>query len=80
MLCYNMIKKAASGIIYGQYKKKSGEESIIGRPRSLSMFEEFTLVMMRLRLGLFEKALGHRFGVHGVYYFPCLDTFSTQRV
>lgn len=58
MLCYNMIKDSASEIIYGQYKKKGGEGSIIGRPRSLS-----TLVMMRLRLGLFEKDLGHRFKV-----------------
>ena len=45
MLCYNMIRDSASGIIYGQYKKKGREESIIGRPRSLSIFEEFTLVM-----------------------------------
>ena len=36
---------------------------MIGRPRSLSVFEEFTLVMMTLRLGLFEKDLGHRFKV-----------------
>ena len=36
---------------------------MIGRPRSLSVFEEFTLVIMRLRLGLFEKDLGHRFKV-----------------
>ena len=63
MLCYNMIKDSASGIIYGQYKKKGREESIIGRPRSLSIIEEFTLVMMRLHLGLFEKDLGHRFGI-----------------
>ena len=63
MLCYNMIKDSASGIIYGQYKKKDREERIIGRPKSLSIFEEFTLVMMRLRLGLFEKDLGHRFGI-----------------
>ena len=63
MLCYNMIKDSASAISFGQYKKKGREESIIGRPRSLSIFEEFTLVMMRLRLGLFEKDLGHRFGI-----------------
>lgn len=63
MLCYNMIKDSASEIIYGQYKKKGGEESMIGRPRSLSVFDEFALVMMRLRLGLFEKDLGHRFKV-----------------
>ena len=31
------------------------EGSIFGRARSLSIFEEFTLVIMRLCLGLFEK-------------------------
>ena len=46
MLCYNMIKDSVSKIIYGQYKKKGGEESMIGRPRSLSVFDEFALVMM----------------------------------
>lgn len=34
-----------------------------GRPRVLSSFQEFTLVMMRLRLGLFERDLSHRFNV-----------------
>ena len=72
-----MIKVQSLELFNGQYKKKGGEESIIGRPRSLSIFKEFTLVM-RLRLGLFEKNLGHR--VHGVYSFLCLDTFSTPRV
>jgi len=37
MLCYNTIKDSASEIIYGQYKKKGGEGSMIGRPRSLSV-------------------------------------------
>ena len=36
----------------------------IGRPRMLSTFQEFIMVMMRLRLGLFERDLSHRFGVH----------------
>ena len=61
LLCYNMIKDAASGIIYGQYERNSREESIIGRSRSLSFFEEFTREMKRLHLGLLEKDLGHKF-------------------
>lgn len=35
----------------------------LGRPRCISNFQEFTLVMMRLRLGLFEKDLAHRFSI-----------------
>ena len=69
MLCYNMIEDSVSGIIYGQCKKKGGEESIIGILRSLSI-QEFTLVMTQI----------WNFRVHGVYYFLCLDTFSWLRV
>ena len=64
ILCYDMIKDSTSGIMYCQNKQRSGKgENVIGRPRSLSKFEEFTLVMLRLRLGLFEKDLAHRFGI-----------------
>ncbi len=34
-----------------------------GRNRSLSPMEEFFLVMVRIRLGLFEKDLAYRFGI-----------------
>ena len=63
MLCFNMIKDSASGIIYGQNEIERREKNVVGRPRSLSKLEEFSLVMMRLRLGLFEKDHGHRFGI-----------------
>ena len=33
------------------------------RPRALQPIDEFFMVLNRLRLGLFEKYLGHRFGV-----------------
>ena len=36
---------------------------MIGRPRSLSAFEEFVMALMRPRLGLFERDLSHRFGI-----------------
>lgn len=59
-----MIKDSTSGIMYCQNNQRSGKgENVIGRPRSLSKFEEFTLGMLRLRLGLFEKDLAHRFGI-----------------
>ena len=65
MLCYNIVKEAAKNIsynherIYCDLEKKNQP----GRPRSLTTFQEFTLVMIRLRLGLFERDLAHRFNV-----------------
>ena len=35
-----------------------------GRKRKLSTLNEFFMVLVRLRLGLFEQDLAHRFGVH----------------
>lgn len=65
MLCYNIVKDSAENINYDTEKTSSGGEGQrkIGRPRVLSTFEEFILVLMRIRLGLFEKDLSHRFSV-----------------
>ena len=38
-------------------------KSTKGRPRLLSPLEEFFLVLVRLRLGLFEQDLAYRFGI-----------------
>lgn len=52
-----------------KYYDESTEQNVqpetpkIGRPRSLSAFEEFVMAVMRLRLGLFERDLSHRFGI-----------------
>ena len=43
--------------------KRTTLNSIVGRPRVLTKFQEFILVMLRLRLGLFENDLAHRFEV-----------------
>ena len=40
-----------------------GSHRQLGRPRVLTKFQEFTLVMMRLRLGLLERDIAHRFKV-----------------
>ena len=37
--------------------------SRLGRPRKLTTFQEFVLVLMKLRLDLFNRDLAHRFGV-----------------
>ena len=66
MLCYNLIKDHAENISYGGYDRKTFDApkfSKPGRPRILNKFQEFVLVMMRLRLGLFEQDLAHRFNI-----------------
>ena len=44
-------------------KRKERRRLSLGDQRSLSVFEEFTLVMTKLRLGPFENDLGHRFRI-----------------
>ena len=64
-LCFQLVEESAKNMNY-EYEKVCPEQVSNrpqGRPRSLTLFQEFTLVLMRLRLGLFEKDLSHRFGV-----------------
>ena len=64
MLLYGMLHDKAQNLNYGTYEKKdTGSEQKLGRPRAMSTFEEFTLTLMRLRLGSFQKDLAHRFNV-----------------
>ena len=64
MLLYNMVSDKAQNLNYGSYEKKAiGVEQKLGRPRAMSTFEECILTLMRLRLGLLQKDLSHRFNV-----------------
>lgn len=64
MLLYDMVNQKAQNLNYGSFEKKAnGSEQKLGRPRALTLFEEFVLTLMRLRLGLFQKDLAHRFNV-----------------
>lgn len=66
MLCYDRVKDSAKNLSYGKYDRKTFDQPQLfqsGRPRNLTTFQEFVLVLMRLRLGLFEKDLAHRFAV-----------------
>ena len=58
--CYDYFGPAANDLKYwgGQYKDTGH-----GRSRTLSRLNEFFLVMVRLRLGLFERDLAKRFDV-----------------
>ena len=61
ILCYKTIEQSARNISYEH--KRTSLDSNVGRPRVLTKFQEFILVMLRLRLGLFENDLAHRFKV-----------------
>ena len=52
MLLYDTLHDKAQNLNYGSYaKKNTSPEQKQGRPRSVSIFEEFILTLMRLRLG-----------------------------
>ena len=60
-------RNSPKNITYGTEKLNVGDACLrnkSGRRRTLSTFQEFVMVMLRLRLGLFERDLAHRFGVH----------------
>ena len=64
-MCYSIVEESAKNLNYDHEKINTDRDDCrkIGRPRTLTTFEEFTMVVMRLRLGLFEKDLAHRFNV-----------------
>ena len=67
MLCYDIIKDPAKNLSYGAHERKvldaQSNSSRPERPRKLTTFQEFLLVLMKLRLGLFNRDLAHRFRV-----------------
>ena len=66
MLCYDMVKDSAKNISYESHERRNFDCPVVlqpGRLRALTTFQEFILVLMRLRLGLFEKDLAHRFRI-----------------
>ena len=58
IICYKSTEQASSNIVY-EHKRTSSVDINIGRPRVLTKFQEFILVMLRLRLGVFESDLAH---------------------
>lgn len=50
-LLYDMVNQNAQNLNYGSYEKKGiGSKQKLGRPRALTLFEEFVLTSMRLKL------------------------------
>lgn len=62
-MCFDLLKEKAANLSYGGRKRLNFVERKSGTKRKLSLWQEFTLVLLRLRLGLFERDLAERFGV-----------------
>lgn len=62
MVSFSILEESAKNINYGTYSKITYDNTL-GRPRKLSCLEEFILVLVKLRLGLFNRDLAHRFKV-----------------
>ena len=76
MLLYDMLHDKAQNLNYGSYaKKNTSPEQKLGRLRSMSIFEEFSLALMWLRLGLFQKDLAHRFNASETYVSTVFNTW-----
>ena len=62
LLLYDLVHDKAQCLNYGNYKKKDTVSvQKLGRPRAMTLFEEFVLTLMRL--GLFQKDLADGFNV-----------------
>ena len=63
VLCFNILKPKLYNISYGSHARSQFDHERPGRPRKLSQWQEYTMVLMRMRLGLFARDLAHRFRV-----------------
>ena len=66
MVCLNFLGPTVNKLNYWASSSSTVEmqcKSNKGRKRSLSPLEEFFLILVRLRLGLFEQDIAYRFGI-----------------
>jgi len=75
---FNHIENTAMNMTYRNNVKRfevvKGQRNM-GRPRTLTTFQEFVMVLMRLRLGLKEKDLAHRFLISNTSVSCTLSTW-----
>ena len=58
ILCFNVLKEKAANLSYGNHQRVNFDpKTKSGVMRKLSLWQEFTLVLLRLRLGLFKKMI-----------------------
>lgn len=65
LFCYDMLKDKAENLNYDNKPRENydPDKRKPGSRRKLTQWQEFTLVLMRLRLGLLERDLAERFRV-----------------
>jgi len=63
VLCFDMLKEKAENLSYGSHQRLNFVNRKSGPKRKLSVWQEFTLVLQRLRLGLLERDLADRYRV-----------------
>ena len=63
VMCFDMLKEKAVNLSYGGRRRLNFDEKKCGTKRKLSLWQEYTLVFLRLRLGLLERDLAERFRV-----------------
>lgn len=63
ILCFDTLKAKAENLSYGGHERVDFINRKSGRKRKLSLWQEYTLVLLRLRLGLLEKDLADRYRV-----------------
>ena len=66
LACFSLVVDKARNMSYGKYHRKQFNTSTLESPgalRSLSLLDEFFLVLVRIRLGILERDLSDRFGV-----------------
>ena len=59
MACFQFLDPSVTKLSYWPNTCETGTKCNKGRPRTLSPLDEFFLVLMHLRLGLFEQALAY---------------------
>lgn len=64
VMCFDMLKEKATNLSYGGCRRLNFDEKKCGTKRKLSLWQEYTLALLRLRLGLLERdQLAERFRV-----------------
>ena len=61
--CFRYLGPSVNNLTYWSGNSQKCDVKSKGRPRALPPIEEFFLVLLRLRLGLFEQDIADRFGV-----------------
>ena len=63
VMCFDILKEKAANLSYGGRRRLNFDGKKFGTKRKLSLWQEYTLALLRLRLGLLERDLAEGFQV-----------------